>query len=56
LHAFVIAVLSRPTMLAPGESALVSLMAWADPPTPSAGTTIQVYEGARLVGTGTVRK
>jgi translation elongation factor EF-Tu-like GTPase len=45
-----------PAMLAPGESAVVSLMAWADPQTPSAGTTIKVYEGARLVGTGTVRE
>jgi hypothetical protein len=32
------------------------VMAWADPQTPSAGTTIQLYEGARLVGTGTVRE
>jgi translation elongation factor EF-Tu-like GTPase len=45
-----------PEMLAPGESAVVSLMAWADPQTPSAGTRIQVYEGARLVATGTVRE
>jgi translation elongation factor EF-Tu-like GTPase len=42
--------------IAPGESAVVSLMAWADPQTPSAGTTIHVYEGAQLVGTGTVRE
>jgi translation elongation factor EF-Tu-like GTPase len=45
-----------PAMLAPGESAVVRLMAWVDPQTPSAGTTIQVYEGARLVGVGTVRE
>jgi hypothetical protein len=45
-----------PAALAPGASALVTVMAWADPQTPSAGTTIQLYEGARLVGTGTVRE
>ena len=45
-----------PTMLAPGETAAVSFRAWADPQTPSAGTAIQVYEGVRLVGTGTVRE
>jgi elongation factor Tu len=44
------------TMLAPGESAVVSFTAWADPQTPSVGTAIQLYEGARLVGTGTVRE
>ena len=47
---------AAPTMLAPGESAAVTLRAWADPQTPSSGTAIQVYEGVRLVGTGTVRE
>lgn len=45
-----------PTALAPGESAVVSLMAWADPQTPNTGTAIHLYEGARLVGTGIVRE
>jgi hypothetical protein len=44
----------KPQMLAPGEATTVSLMAWANPNAPAAGTVIKVYEGARLVGTGTV--
>lgn len=42
--------------LAPGESALVRVSAWADPAPPSDGTAIRLYEGERLVGTGTVRE
>ena len=42
--------------LAPGESAVVHIQAWADPPRPKAGTAIRLYEGARLVGAGTVRE
>lgn len=42
--------------LAPGEAAAVHIQAWADPPAPEVGTPIQLYEGARLVGSGTVRE
>ena len=42
--------------LAPGESAVVHMLAWGDPPPPAAGTAVRVYEGARLVGAGAVRK
>jgi len=42
--------------LAPGESAVVHMLAWADPPHPTAGTAIWLYEGARLVGAGAVRE
>ena len=42
--------------LAPGESAHVQMRAWADLPRPTPGTVIWLYEGARLVGTGTVRE
>jgi hypothetical protein len=45
-----------PTMLATVESAVVRLTARADPQTPRVGTTIRVYEGALLVGTGNVRE
>jgi translation elongation factor EF-Tu-like GTPase len=48
--------LGERTELAPGESALVSMTAWADPPPPSVGTAIRLYEGARLVGAGAVRE
>jgi translation elongation factor EF-Tu-like GTPase len=42
--------------VAPGESALVHVTAWADPPLPTGGTEILLYEGARLVGTLVVQE
>jgi translation elongation factor EF-Tu-like GTPase len=47
-----------PAALAPGESAAVQLRSWAWPetdPAPQPGTRMFFYEGARMVGTGTVR-
>jgi translation elongation factor EF-Tu-like GTPase len=41
--------------LAPGESALVHMRSWADPPFPATGTAIRLYEGQQVVGIGTVR-
>jgi len=49
--------LDDPTsQLAPGESRVVRLSAWADPPPPSVGTAIYLYEGAKLDGRGVVRE
>lgn len=42
--------------LAPGESAVVRMYAWGDPPPPRPGTAVRLYEGARLVGSGIVRE
>lgn len=47
-----------PATLAPGESAAVHLRSWAWPatdPAPQPGTRMFFYEGAQMVGTGTVR-
>jgi hypothetical protein len=42
--------------LRPGEVAMVRVSTWADDDPPiSAGTSVWLYEGARLVGTGTIR-
>jgi len=46
-----------PAALAPGESADVHLWSWAwdeSDAAPPVGTRLFLYEGARLVGTGTV--
>jgi hypothetical protein len=40
--------------LAPGEAAVAHMHAWADLPPPRPGTAVRLYEGARLVGAGTV--
>jgi len=47
-----------PAALAPGESAEVHLWSWAwdeSGTAPQVGTRMFLYEGARIVGTGTVR-
>jgi hypothetical protein len=46
---------AAPPVLAPGDSAVVRLTTWTDPPPLVDGAAIRLYDGTQLIATGTVR-